>query len=211
MAKFWFRYCTVPVCHMKWPQPSVFKQLFSSICNVSAVTGLYRDICNTVGMATKGPRCGAKLRKPTTSFVMSVLPHGTTRLPLDVFSCNSVFQYFSKFCPENSGFIKMWQEWRVLYMKTHRHLWQYLAHFFLEWEMFQTKGVEKIKTHIFCSIIFYFAKIVSFMKQCGETEEPCRPQMTIWRMRFSCCVPKATNTLSEFFIFIVAPCISKIH
>jgi len=33
-------------------------------------------------------------------------------------------------------------------MKTSTHLWQYLAHFFLEWEIFQTKVVEKIKTHV---------------------------------------------------------------
>ena len=26
----------------------------------------------------------------------------------------------------------------------------YLVHLFLEWEMFQTKVVEKIKTHILC-------------------------------------------------------------
>ena len=33
-------------------------------------------------------------------------------------------------------------------MKTGVHLWQYLAEFFLEWEMFQTKGLQKIKTHV---------------------------------------------------------------
>jgi hypothetical protein len=39
------------------------------------------------------------------------------------------------------------QEKRVLYMKAYGHLW-YLAEFFLEWEIFKTKVVEKIKTHI---------------------------------------------------------------
>jgi hypothetical protein len=32
-------------------------------------------------------------------------------------------------------------------MKTYERLWQYLSQFFLEWEMFQTKVVQKIKTH----------------------------------------------------------------
>jgi hypothetical protein len=32
-------------------------------------------------------------------------------------------------------------------MKTNAHLWSYLVQFFLEWEMFQTKGSQKIKTH----------------------------------------------------------------
>jgi len=36
------------------------------------------------------------------------------------------------------------------------YFWSYLAHFFLEWEMFQTKFVEKIKTHILCSMTFFF-------------------------------------------------------
>jgi hypothetical protein len=33
-------------------------------------------------------------------------------------------------------------------MKSCVHLWQYLAEFFLEREMFDTKVVEKIQTHI---------------------------------------------------------------
>jgi len=35
--------------------------------------------------------------------------------------------------------------------------------------------------------------------------EPGRPQMTIWRMRTACCVPKATNTHSEYVTFIAFP------
>jgi hypothetical protein len=41
-------------------------------------------------------------------------------------------------------------------MTTNAHLWPYLAHFFLEWEMFQTTVVEKIKTIILCSITFFW-------------------------------------------------------
>jgi hypothetical protein len=33
-------------------------------------------------------------------------------------------------------------------MKTYSHLWQYLAEFILEWEMFQIKVVEKIKVDL---------------------------------------------------------------
>jgi hypothetical protein len=39
-------------------------------------------------------------------------------------------------------------------MKTDVHFWSYLARFFLEWEMFQTKVVEEIKTHILCPVSF---------------------------------------------------------
>jgi len=34
--------------------------------------------------------------------------------------------------------------------------------------MFQTKGVEKIKTHILCSITFFLWKIVPFMRNVGK-------------------------------------------
>jgi hypothetical protein len=37
-------------------------------------------------------------------------------------------------------------------MKTFSPLWQYLAEFFLEWQMFQIKVVEEIQTHILCSV-----------------------------------------------------------
>ena len=62
---------------------------------------------------------------------------------------------FSKSRRENSSFIEIWQQKRVLYMKTGIHFWSCLAQFFLEWEMFQTDVVEKIKTHIFCSLTFF--------------------------------------------------------
>jgi len=40
----------------------------------------------------------AKLRRATVSFVMSVRPRGTTRLPLDRRSLNFIFECFSKIC-----------------------------------------------------------------------------------------------------------------
>jgi hypothetical protein len=80
---------------------------------------------------------------------------GRTRLPVDGLLWNFIFDYFWKICRENLSFIKFWQEYRVLCMKTYVHLWQYLAEFFLEWEMFQTIDVEKIKTHILYSITFF--------------------------------------------------------
>ena len=39
-------------------------------------------------------------------------------------------------------------------MKPSIHFWSYLAEFFLEWEMFQTKFVEKIKTHFIFNNFF---------------------------------------------------------
>jgi len=45
-------------------------------------------------------------------------------------------------------------------------LLSYLAQFFLQWEMFQTTVIEKIKTH-FNDQQFFFSKIVPFMR-CGK-------------------------------------------
>jgi hypothetical protein len=39
-------------------------------------------------------------------------------------------------------------------MKTNTHFLSYLAHLFLECEMFQTKDVEKTKTNILCYFFF---------------------------------------------------------
>ena len=41
-------------------------------------------------------------------------------------------------------------------METKMHFWSYLAQFSLEWEMFQTKVVGEIKTHIIFSKTFFF-------------------------------------------------------
>jgi hypothetical protein len=55
-------------------------------------------------------RCNTKLRKAIINLVMSVRPHGTARLLLDGFSWNLIFEHFSIICPENSSFIKIWQQ-----------------------------------------------------------------------------------------------------
>jgi len=46
--------------------------------------------------------------RPSVRF--SVHSHGTARLPLDEYSWNLVFQYFSKLYRNISSFVKIWQE-----------------------------------------------------------------------------------------------------
>jgi hypothetical protein len=53
-------------------------------------------------------------------------------------------------------------------MKTNTHVWSYPAQFFLEWEMFQMKLVQKIKKHILRSITFFFSKIEPLIRHCGK-------------------------------------------
>jgi hypothetical protein len=97
-------------------------------------------------------------------------------------------------------------------MKTNTHLLSHLAQFFLEWEMFQTKFVAKIKTHILCSVTV-------FRKSCrlwDNVEKYCKAgQATVdnitRRMRFACWITKATHTHSEYVIFIAFPWQQWLH
>jgi hypothetical protein len=63
------------------------------------------------------------------------------------------------------------------------------------------KVVEKIKTHI-GSVSFFFENRAMFEIMWENITEQGRPQMTIWRMRIVCWIPKATNTHSGCVIFI---------
>ena len=78
-------------------------------------------------------------------------------------------------------------------MKTNIRLWQNLAEFFLELEMFQTKVVEKIKTHILCSVTFFFENRavceIMWKKYCRVGQ--FTGDNIIWRMRIACWVTKA--------------------
>ena len=69
-------------------------------------------------------------------------------------------------------------------MKTNIHFWSYLTHFSLEWEMFQTKVVEKIKTHIMCSVTFLKNRAIYDITWNNNVEQG-RPQMTIWPMLYT--------------------------
>ena len=47
----------------------------------------------------------------------------------------------------------------VLYIKTYEYLWLYVDEFFLKWEIFQAKFVEKIKTN-------FLSSVTLFLKSC---------------------------------------------
>ena len=140
----------------------------------------------------------AKLRKVTISFVMSVRPSVRIEQLASQwtdFSWNFIFEYFSKNYRENSSIIKPnknngYITWRPIYI-----FLSYLAQFFLEWEMFQTQVVEKIKTHILCSVTFFF-----FRKSCrGEKRwknmlERGRLRMMICPLHITRCITKSTDT-----------------
>jgi hypothetical protein len=89
-------------------------------------------------------------------------------------------------------------------MKTRIHLWSYVAQFFLEWKIFQSKFVEKINTHFMFNNFFLENRAVCEMMW-KNTVEPGRPQMTIRCMRIICWITKVTNINSECVILTGFP------
>jgi hypothetical protein len=90
-------------------------------------------------------------------------------------------------------------------MKIYVHILYHLAEFFLEWEMFQPKAVEKIKTHFIFNN--FFAKIVRLWGNVEKygTARQVTDDNIIRRMRFTCWLSNATNTHSECVILIAFP------
>jgi hypothetical protein len=109
---------------------------------------------------------------------LSVCPHGTTRIPQNGFSWDSIFEdFFKTACPENSGFVKMWQEKRVNRMNNSaRSIW-YLAEFFLECEMLQKKYLEKNLNTRFMPK----RKIASFIRLTWEKKLRCSQRSHRWQ------------------------------
>jgi len=76
--------------------------------------------------------------------------------------------------------------------------------------MCQTKAVEKIKTHILCSILF------SPENHAVDVEKCCRAGQatddnTVRRMRIACLITTATDTHSEYVILIAFPLQRWLH
>jgi len=91
-------------------------------------------------------------------------------------------------------------------MQTNMHFWSYLAHFYLEREMFQTRVVEKIQTHFVFSNFFFKENYAVNETTWKNIVEPDRPQMKRWRRRFACWIPKATNTPTDYVILMFFHC-----
>ena len=90
-------------------------------------------------------------------------------------------------------------------MKTYVHLWQSLIEF-LQREMFHIKVVQRIKTHILCSITFppKSCRLGHTVGKCDRVTQATDGNI-VQRMRFACWIPKPTETHSEYVILIVFP------
>ena len=136
-----------------------------------------------------------KLRKATISFVMSVRMEQLGSHWADfheiwylrIFRKSVAKIQVSLKSDKNKGYFT----WRPTYI-----FLSYLAHFFLEWEMFQTKVVEKIKTHFMFSIFFFENRAV-YEIMWENTVQRGRPKTTIWCKRIASWIHRATNTHTQ--------------
>ena len=65
-------------------------------------------------------------------------------------------------------------------IRANLNLWLYLAHFFLDWDMFQAKSVQKIETNILRSVsVFFFLIRAIYAIKWKNIAEQGRSQMTV--------------------------------
>jgi hypothetical protein len=101
-------------------------------------------------------------------------------------------------------------------MKTNIHFWSYFAQIFLEGKMFHTIFVQKIETHVLCSVFFFNRAVYEIIWK--NDVEQGTPQVTTWHIHIACWIPKATNTHTSCVLIIAFPlrwrlreCTSKLH
>ena len=69
-------------------------------------------------------------------------------------------------------------------MKSFSHVSQYLAEFFVEWEVFKTNIVEKTKPRILCSVTFFrkLCRLWDNVEKCRRAREAAHDNMAARRM-----------------------------
>ena len=77
---------------------------------------------------------------------------------------------------------------------TFSHLWQSVAELFLKWEMFYTKVLEKIKTHILCSVTFFrkSCRLWDNVEKYSGAREVTDDNRK-WSLRLACWISKVTR------------------
>jgi hypothetical protein len=71
--------------------------------------------------------------------------------------------------------------------------------------MFQREVVEKIESHMLCSITLFKENRAVYEIMRKNIVQPDRPEVTVRRMRIACWILKATNIHSEYAIFVAFP------
>ena len=70
---------------------------------------------------------------------------------------------------------------------------------------------ENHNTHFTFNNFFFFENFAVYEIMLKNLVEFERPQMTIWHMGIACCIPKSTNTYSEYVIRFTFPLQHWLH
>ena len=135
-------------------------------------------------------------------------PQGT-QLTLDLFSQNVNLTIFRKSIQKIQVLVKSGKKdgyfsWRSMYVYDHISL-----NYFSRLETFQRNVVQKIKTHILCSVNFFFLNIVPFMRLSGKISHSPRDHRRCKHIVFW--ITKTTDTHSEYITFISLPQQQRLH
>jgi hypothetical protein len=148
----------------------------------------------------------AKLRKATISFVTSVYPSVSMEQlgsHWKGFHKNWYVSIFWKSVEKMQVSLQSDNNNGTLHADLRTFMIYFFMEFFLEWENFQTKPVDKIKTHILCSITFFrrSCRLWDNVGKCGRARQATDDNI-IRRMRFACWTTKATDTHFEYVILL---------
>ena len=127
-------------------------------------------------------------------------PHETTWLPIDRFSWNLIFEHFCNICRKKNQFSLKVDEnygyftWGpVTYLITSRSVLLWIRN------VSDKRFRRPQNPHFMSSYIFFLCENRAVHEiRCKNIVRPWRLQMTIWRTRIECWVPKATDTHSEY-------------
>ena len=151
----------------------------------------------------------ATLRKATVSFVMSVRPSvwknsATTGWILMKFHIwffrKSVEKIQVSLKSDNNNGYFTWRRF---------HIYDNISLNSSYKEMFETKVVEKIKTHILCPVTFFFENRAVYEVISKNVVEPERPQRTIWLVRVAFWISK--DTRAQTHVRACAPTTKHMH
>ena len=147
----------------------------------------------------------AKLPKVIISFIMSVCP-SLRQLCSNWMDFHEIWyvSIFKKSARKIQVSLKSDRIMHILHKYQYTCL-SYLTHFFLDWWMFQTQSVDKIKTHFMFNNFFFFLNRAIYEIMQKNITDKFRPQMTIWHLHIACLTLKAKNVHAEYVILTAVP------
>jgi hypothetical protein len=156
--------------------------------------------------ATISPCIAIIFRRVRKTAKNSVRLHETTRLPIDGFWWNSIFECYSKICRQNSSLNKNWQKITDI---LHEGLCAFMIIFrsvLLRIRNISDKSCrENQNTHFILNNFFRKSCRLWDNSEKHDTARQTTDDRRIHRMRFACFITKATDAHSEYVIFIAFP------